>query len=140
MPLNVIKIATLNINGITSKTVVGMLTEFVRRHDIDILFAQEATSTEVLNLYGYETHLNIGASIRGTAILARRELHLTNITTLPSGRAIAAVYKGIQLINVYAPSGTTKRNDREQFFNVELPYLLQADHKKLIIEVISTVF
>jgi exonuclease III len=84
----------------------------------------------VLNLYGYETHLKISASIRGTAILARSELHLTSITTLPSGRAIAAIYKGIQLINVYAPSGTTKRNDREKFFSVELTYLLHADHKK----------
>jgi exonuclease III len=139
MPLNVIKFATLDINGITAKTRVGMLTEFVRRDDTDILFAQEVTSTEVLKFHGYETHLNICASIRGTAILARRELHLMNITTLPSGRAIAALYKGIQLINVYALSGTTKRNDREQFFNVELPYLLKADHKKLIIGVISTV-
>jgi hypothetical protein len=69
-PLNVIKIVTLNINGITAKTKVVMLTEFVR-HDIDILFAQEVTSTEVLNLYGYENHLNIGALICGTAILVR---------------------------------------------------------------------
>ena len=139
MPLNVIKKSTLNINGIIAKTRVGMLNDFVRRHDIDILLAQEVTSTEVLNIYGYETYINIGASISGTAILAKRELHLTNITTLPSGRAIAAVYKGIQLINIYAPSGTTKRTDREQFFNEELPYLLQADHKKLITGVISTV-
>ena len=109
-----------------------MLHDFVRKHDFDTLLAQELTSTEVLNIYGYETY-NIGASIRGTAILAKRELHLTNITTLPSGRAIAAVYKGIQLINIYAPSGTTKRTDREQFFNEELPYLLQADHTRLII-------
>jgi exonuclease III len=56
-----------------------------------------------------------------------------NITTLPSRHAIAAVYKGMQLINVYAPPGTTKRNDREQFCNVELLCLLQADHKILII-------
>lgn len=91
------------------------------------------TSTEVLNVRGYETHLNIGASIRGKVILARRVLHITNITTLQSGRAIAVVYKGIQLINVYAPSGTARRNDRERFFNAELPHLFQADPKQLII-------
>ena len=88
MPLNVIKIATLNINGITAKTRVGMLNDFVRRHDIDILFAQEVTSKEVLNIYGYETYINIGAAIRGTAILAKRELHLTCHPGVPSRQYI----------------------------------------------------
>jgi exonuclease III len=36
-----IKIATLNINGITSRAMVDMLENFLRVHDIDILFAQE---------------------------------------------------------------------------------------------------
>jgi len=72
-----------------------MLADFIRRHDFDIIFTQEVTSAEVMNVRGYNTHLNIGASIRGTAILAKSTLHLTNITTLPSGRAIAADYKGI---------------------------------------------
>ena len=84
---------------------MGMLADFIRRHDFDIIFTQEVTSTEVMNVRGYNAHLNIGTSIRGTAILAKRTLHLTNITTLSSGRAIAADYKGIRFINVYAPSG-----------------------------------
>lgn len=94
--MNVVKIATLNINGIRAKTRVGMLADFIRRHDFDILFLQEVTSTEVLNVSCYETHLHNGTSVRGTDILARRNLHLTNITTLQFGRAIAAEYKGLQ--------------------------------------------
>jgi len=46
----VIKIATLNINGITTKTRVGMMTEYTRLHDLDIVFIQEITSTELLNM------------------------------------------------------------------------------------------
>lgn len=77
-----------------------MLADFLRQHDIDILSVQELTNTEVLDIRGYETRINIGASIRGTVILATHELRLTNINTLPSGRAIAAEYNGIQLIHL----------------------------------------
>jgi hypothetical protein len=72
-------------------------------------------SAEILNVRGYKTPLNIGTSLCGTAILARGELHLTDITTFLPGCAIAAVYKGIQLINVYAQPGTARRNDRTIF-------------------------
>jgi exonuclease III len=69
----VLTLATVNINGFTAPTMVGMFTDFLRRHDIDILFVQEVTNTEVLHIRGYETHQNIGASIRGTAILANMD-------------------------------------------------------------------
>jgi exonuclease III len=49
--------------------------------------------------------------MRVTAIIARKDFHTTHIDILPSGRAI---------INLYAPSGTAKRTERERFFNVEL--------------------
>jgi hypothetical protein len=138
--MNVIKLATFNMNGTTAQMRVEMLADLVRWHDFDILFVQEVTSTEVLNVRGYETHLNIGTSLCGTDILAIHELHLTTITTLPSSHATAAVYKGIQLINVYAPSGTARRTDRERFFSTELPCLFQADQKQMITGMISTEF
>ena len=131
--MSTIKIATLYINGITARTRVGMLADFIRQHDFDIIFAQEVTSTEVLNVRGYNVHLNIGASICGTAILANSTLLLTNITTMPSGRAIAADYKGIRLINVFAPSGTARRADRKQFYTTKLPYLFQDGPTDLLI-------
>ena len=112
---DVVKIATLNINGITSRTRVGMLEEYIRRHELDIIFLQEITRTYIVNIMGYETFDNIGTQMRGTTIGARKEFHLTNITTLPTGRAIAAEYKGMQLINIYAPSGTEMQAEREHF-------------------------
>jgi hypothetical protein len=54
--MSIIKIATLSLNGITARTRVGMLADFIRRHDFGIIFAQEVTSTEVLNFRGYNTH------------------------------------------------------------------------------------
>jgi len=44
----VIKLATLNINAITNRKRVGMLTEYIRRHDLDIVFLQEITDPELL--------------------------------------------------------------------------------------------
>ena len=139
VPMSTIKIATLNINGITARTRVWMLADFIQ-HDFDIIFAQEVTSTEVLNVRGYDTYLNIGTSIRGTAILARSTLHLTKVTTLPSGRAIAADYRGLRLINIYAPSGTARRADREQFYTTDLPHFFTTALPICLLGVISTVY
>jgi len=136
VPMNTIKIFTLNINGITARTTVRMLADFLRQHDFHKTFFQEMTSTEVSNVRGYNTHLNIGDFISVTAILARSMLHLTNITSLPSGRAIAADYKGIRDININAPSGTARRADREQFYTIELPYLFHYGPTDLLIGVI----
>jgi exonuclease III len=61
--------------------------------------------------------------MRGTAMMAKHEYQLTNLARLLTGRAMAATYNSIRIINVYAPSGTAKQTDREIFFNEELPEL-----------------
>jgi exonuclease III len=97
-----------------------MLLDFICRHELDLVFLQEVVDTSLLELRGYITHSNAGASMRGTAIMAKLYLPLTDIIKLPSGRAIAARHKGIQLINLYAPSGTAKRAEREYFLAQKL--------------------
>jgi len=89
---NIVKIAAININGITAPLRISMLTEFIRLHELDILLVQAVTHPETLNVRGYATHFNIGTSMRGMAILARNEIILTNIIKVPSGRAMAAAY------------------------------------------------
>ena len=116
--METIKISRLNINGITSRARVDMLENFLRVHDIDILFAQDVTSPETTNIGGYETHHNIVSYTRGKAILAKDCITLTTVTKLPSGRAIAAKYRGALLINIYDPSGTAKRHEREYFLTL----------------------
>ena len=93
-----------------------MLENFLRVQDIDILFAQDVTSPETKNIGGYETHHNTVFSMRRATILAKDGITLTIVAKLPPGRAIAAEYRGALLINVYAPSGTAKRHEREYFF------------------------
>ena len=61
--------------------------------------------------------------MRGKSIMARHDFHLTDVTSLPAGSAIAADNNGIPLFNVYAPTGTARRADRKRFYNSELPAL-----------------
>jgi exonuclease III len=47
------KIASLNINGISTQTRVGMLRNFIRRHELDFVFLQEVTGLAILTVTGY---------------------------------------------------------------------------------------
>ena len=67
--MNIAKIASININGITAQTRVGLLREFIRRHEFDILLIQEVTSLDILKENGYVTHINIGTAIWGRSSL-----------------------------------------------------------------------
>jgi exonuclease III len=93
------RIASINTNGLSTNTRVGMLLEYIRRHDLDFVFLQEVTELAILTVTGYTTYLKIGANMRGTGILARHDFHLT-VTSLPTGHAFAADYNGLRLVNV----------------------------------------
>ena len=77
-----------------TRTRLGMFEDYIRRNHFDIIFALEITDPDIVNLGGYVTHLNIGTTMHGTAIVVGSEILLTNVTTLPSGCAIAAEYRG----------------------------------------------
>jgi hypothetical protein len=72
--------------------------------------------------------------------VAHNDIMLRNINKLPSGRAIAAECKGLYIVNIYFPSGTAKRTEREKFYNPEVPTLLQTGHGEIIIGATSTVY
>jgi exonuclease III len=61
---------------------------------------------------------------RGTAIVTREYYTLNNIVRLPSGRRMAAEFQWVRLVNVYAPSGAERKQERKVFFNMDLPQLL----------------
>ena len=50
---------------------------------------------------------------------------LNTVRRLPSGRGIMAYYGHIGLLNIYAPSGSANRKEREDFFNTGIMDLLQ---------------
>jgi exonuclease III len=125
--MHIIKIATLNINGMSATTRGGMLSDFINR------LLQEVTKPDTLNFRGYEIYHNVGTKLRGTAILVRQAIPVTNIQKLPSGRAISVESSGLKFINVYAPAGSARRKERETFFNTELPASLYTAPSQTII-------
>jgi exonuclease III len=88
--MGTLKVGTLNVNGLTSTARTEMLNASLRIHNFDVLLLQEVVHPFSTAFYGYDVHYKIGTSRRGTAIVTRDTIQLTNISKIPSGRAIAA--------------------------------------------------
>jgi len=108
-----------------------MLEEFVHRHDVDIALLQDVTDGDKLVCKGYHSTINIGTTGRGTAILHKLNIQLHRIERIPSGRGTAVYFDDTCIVNIYAPSGTVKRAEREDFFNSGLLRLLPLKLTKL---------
>jgi exonuclease III len=122
--MNSINIATLNINGLSSTTRQSMLENFIPLHELDIVLLQEVTQQFTTHFSAYGIYYNIGTTLSGIAFVTRNTLRITNLFRLPPGRAMAAQLWEIYKVKIYVPSGTAKRKERENFFNNELPYIL----------------
>ena len=110
-----------------------MLDALLRRRDIDILLVKEVTCHILNDFQGYTTQYNIGSNRRGTAIVVRDGINLENIILSPSVRAMAARFREIWIINVYASSITAMKQERERFFNSELPHLLTRETSHILL-------
>jgi exonuclease III len=106
---------------------------FLRKKEIDILLLQEVVIPDLDMLTGYTACVNVGADMRGTAMVVKDPLTLTNVTKLPSGRGIAASISGVWSINVYAPSGAERKREREAFNNVDLTHLMRTLPSSMIL-------
>jgi exonuclease III len=46
---------------------------------------------------------------------------------------VTAMFRGVLFITVYALSGTSRKTDREDFFNSELPPLLRTEAQRIVL-------
>jgi hypothetical protein len=104
-----------------------MLEDFLRKQEIDIIFLQEVTMPVFDDIRGFVAHTNIGTTGRGTAILTRDHIQLTNIVCLTTGRGMAAVLYKVTLVNVYAPS-CAERQKGNGISLLERPSISTARH------------
>jgi len=118
--MNILKIATLNLNGIYTPNMIAMLHAILRSHVLDILFLQEITHPNFGNLPGYTTYTNVGTTMRGTAFVTRNDLQVTNITKLPTGRGIPVECDGITLLNYMNLPGQQNRRREKPFLTLTL--------------------
>ena len=105
---------------------MAILADFLRLREVDIFLVQEVTKLDLHEIYDYNTYYNIGVAMRGTVILTRDGISLKNASLLPPCRANAAKFRDIWIINVHAPSGRPRKQERELFDNSEVPYILSA--------------
>ena len=84
-------------------------------------------------LRGYRTYANVVTTVRGTALVTREEITLSNVTRLSSGRGIAAECRGIWMVNIYAPSGAARRQERKHSYNSELAYLVRDSPSTILV-------
>jgi len=84
-------------------------------------------------MQGYHVTANVGSTGRGTAIIHKLQIQFQRIECITSGRGIAAYLADTCIINIYAPSGTAKRTEGEEFFNVDVLGLLPLSPVQLII-------
>jgi hypothetical protein len=82
---------------------------------------------------GYKAVMNIGANGRGTAVIHRDSMQIESTRRLPSGRGVVVNLDNVTIVNIYAPSGTARRAEREEFFNTEIIELLPVSPRKLIL-------
>jgi hypothetical protein len=66
----------------------------------------------------------MGTDGRGSAILAKEGITLTNVQRIPSGRDISATLNGIRIVNIYEPSRSQKWLEREAFCNGDVASLI----------------
>lgn len=130
----VYRIGTININGISTFIKTQMLRDTLRAADLDIVFLQEVKPGINLHFYGYVVYdfpTNEGGG--GTAILLREGITATDVTYLPSGRGVALTVGAVRMVNIYAPSGSSKRRERNIFYSEEVAPLFQGNTEHYIV-------
>ena len=125
----------LSLNVGMSATLAG-LPSLITANSLDIIFLQEVRLTsEQVNLLlgniGYQASVNIDFNNPfkpGTAIVWKKSLPVINVNTLVLCRAQVATLGSYMLLNIYAPSGSDKKHDRNVFFGQDIFTALGFNH------------
>ena len=120
----------LSLNVGMSSTLAG-LSSLITANKLDLIFLQEVQlSSEQINLLlgklGFQAAVNIDSenpSRPGTAIIWKKSLPVSNISTLVLCRAQLATLGKYMLLNIYSPSGTDKKHERNVFFGQDISNL-----------------
>lgn len=128
----VLTFLSLNLNSITCAAKWKIAAQFFRNNDADVVFLQEVSCVHPPVSLPYNVYTNVGATQRGTAILTRPGLELTNVECHPDGRIITGRLRDLLLVNVYAPSGTQNRVRRNEFYRDTIMYYLRDGHDNIL--------
>lgn len=117
-----IKIATINISGVISEDRKRLLLHFCNTNEYDLVGLQEVSFMSWQPIEDrYQLIANPGPGMNGTAILARKDLPISNISLSADGRISSAQILDFTFMTIYAPSGTLCKVKRSNFFRSEIP-------------------
>ena len=129
-----VKVATLNIAGISSVENRRALLNFLKYRNIDIACLQEVTFKQCPLLEAeYEIVFNLGPKKLGTAMLLRRGLRAKSTLKEPEGRLISVELEGLNYVCVYAPSGSEAKLERDIFLRQTVPAYVLTSKKPAVI-------
>ena len=103
------------------------LTSLISDYKLDLIFLQEIKLTQE-ELDAKIKKLNFQCSVNnaedsskpGTAVLWRSSIQLKEVLTIVVGRAQLVFLGGTALLNIYAPSGSGAKHDRNRFFACDI--------------------
>ena len=132
------KINFLSLNVGMSSTLAGLST-LITTQNLDVVFLQEVKSSGeqielLLGRLGFKAAVNIDQecpTTPGTAIVWRASLPVTDVSILVSCRAQVARLGHYMLLNIYAPSGSDRKYERNSFFGQEIFNSLQLGNKDM---------
>lgn len=113
-------VCTVNINAINTHVKKSLLRDFVWNNDIDVVFLQEVAFEDFGFLSSHAAIVNIGTEHKSTAVLVRKTVNFSNVIMNPNGRITSVVIDQMNFINVYAASGSTHKNERNDMFMSEI--------------------
>jgi exonuclease III len=131
-----IKIITLNINGIKDNSKQQFLNKFLNQHRPDILSLQETNINNFTALhieYLAIINNNVENKRSGTIIIHKKEIEIIKIEKEESGRITRAQFKNFIIVNIYAPTQNETAANRHLFFLHTLPKFLKANDENTII-------
>ena len=133
---NYLNILSLNVG--MSNSLAG-LPALLSVENLDILLLQEIrmTSFEIeAQLHGFCAVVNVdhsNPSSPGTAIVWRSHLPLVNVSSRVPCRLQTATIDSYMIMNIYAPSGSNRKKEREEFFRQDVFDAIQLDPDKPLI-------
>ena len=130
--MTTLRFATININKMKSLTKQAALEDFIIQASLDIVFLQECGQMNFNFSPTIRVHNNANFQSTGTALLTRNKVPLTNVVCHPNNRIISAKVANVWIYNIYAPSGSQCRKQRDEFFAQEVAVEMQGRREHII--------
>lgn len=127
------KIASININAISSTLKKNLLRDFIKNNDVDVIFLQEVAFENFNFISSHVAFVNISDDNKGTAVLVRKNVDFSNILLNPNGRITSISVGGINFVNIYAHSGSGYRKERDVLFTQDIIPHLSSNESNVVL-------